>query len=135
VHQEPEHEDYDDDDYNYYPNNYNDFGYPKNFSLDEQAWEKWLKDTIKHIVEEDYNVWVFGNKVTDPTQKFNMSQNSYKDKYFMYLGSNDKQEHVWKSKYFVVDMIDQEYQKHIKSNAKHFLRQPSYYKGLFENLN
>ena len=51
MHQDPEHSDYDDDEYNYYPQ-YNDYGYPKEFAINWAAWEEWLSDAIKDIVNE-----------------------------------------------------------------------------------
>ncbi|NDB56168.1 hypothetical protein EB169_10110 [archaeon] len=136
MHQDPEHNDYDDDDYNYYPQ-YNDYGYPsysKNFKFDWTAWEKWLADAIKEIVNENDNVWLFGNYKAPPKKnKANIKKLS--DKYFMYLGKNQYDESVWKAKYFISDQLDTQYKNHIASNAAHFLQQPDYYKGMFENLN
>ena len=140
MHQDPEHEDYDDDDYKHYPE-YNEYGYSynsKKFDVDWAAWEQWLSKAIKEIVEEDKNVWVFGHHLKDD-KKFIINNTSIKDaskdKYFMYLGSNYYNEGVWKSKYFIVDNIEVEYKQHLASNAAHFLRQPHYYKGLYDNLN
>lgn len=136
MHQDPEHNDYDDDDYNYYPQ-YNDYGYPsysKNFKFDWAAWEKWLADAIKEIVNEDDNVWLFGNYQAPP-KKNKANINKLSDKYFMYLGNNQYDESVWKAKYFISDQLDTQYKNHIASNAAHFLQQPDYYKGMFENLN
>lgn len=139
MHQDPEHQDYDDDEYNYYPE-YNEYGYPnsKKFDVDWAAWEQWLSKAIQEIVEEDKNVWVFGHNLKDD-KKFTINNASIKDtskdKYFMYLGSNYYNEGVWKSKYFIVDDIEVEYKQHLVSNAAHFLRQPHYYKGLYDNLN
>lgn len=140
MHQDPEHENYDDDDYNQYPS-YNEYGYQynsKKFDVDWAAWEQWLSKAIQEIVEEDKNVWVFGHNLKDD-KKFTINNASIKDtskdKYFMYLGSNYYNEGVWKSKYFIVDNIEVEYKQHLASNAAHFLRQPHYYKGLYDNLN
>ena len=131
MHQDPEHEDYDDDEYNYYPS-YNDYGYPKQFNVDFSAWETWLSKVIKDIVEED-NVWVFGHKYTSSDKS--KTDKEAKSKYFMYLGNNTHDEGVWKKKYFVSNKLEQKYRQHLESHAVHFLRQPNYYKGLFDNLN
>ena len=138
MHQDPEHEDYDDDEYNYYPE-YNEYGYPdsKKFDIDFAAWEKWLAKAIKDIVEEDENVWVFGHKLSD-NKKSNGDKIKGKkldDKYFMYLGSNYYDESVWKTKYFICNKLEIGYKNHLSSYAAHFLRQPSYYRGMFDNLN
>ena len=113
MHQDPEHEDYDDDDYNYYPE-YNDFGYPysaKNFKFDWTAWEQWLAGTIKEIVNEDDNVWLFGD-YKSPYKKSNTGSNKLSDKYFMYLGNNHHDETIWKIKYFISDKINTQYKNH-----------------------
>lgn len=140
MHQDPEHEDYDDDEYNHYPQ-YNEYGYPsysKKFDIDWAAWEQWLSKALKDIVEEDNNVWVFGHHIK-PSKKFPVSdvlpKGTLSDKYFVYLGSNHYDEAIWKAKYFVINELDIEYKNHIRSNAAYFLKEPSYYKGLFENLN
>ena len=139
MHQDPEHENYDDDEYKYYPQPYNDYGYPKEFTIDWAAWEQWLSQALKDIVEEDNNVWVFGHGSKSTNKKFPVSdalpKGTLSDKYFMYLGSNHYDESVWKSKYFVCSKIEAAYKNHISSNAAYFLKQPSYYKGMFENLN
>lgn len=136
MHQDPEHEDYDDDDYNYYPKN---TPYSKyDFKFDYLAWEKWLADAIKQIVEEDNNTWSFKiNTVPGfPTKKLpSTTTNASKNKYFMYLGNNQHDEAVWKKKYFVCDPIQLAWANHLESNAVHFLKQPNYYKGLFDILN
>ena len=133
MNQDPEHEDYDDDEYNYYPE-YGEYGctdYSKKFNIDWAAWEKWLEKAIKEIVEEDNNVWVFGHKLLENTK----DTKKLDDKYFMYLGSNHYDEAVWKSKYFIINQLEQDYKNHISARPTYFLNQPSYYKGLFEILN
>jgi hypothetical protein len=126
MNQDPEHEDYDDDEYKYYPNEYNEFGYPKQFNIDWAAWEKWLKDALDEIVQEGDNTWL-----VNPSAKSKKS----KEQLFAYLGTNSYNEAVWKNKYFVVDQINKQYNNHIVSHAAHFLKQPAYYKGLFDILN
>lgn len=133
MHQDPEHEDYDDDEYNYYPE-YSDYGYSKQFKFDWSAWEKWLSDSIKEIVKEDDNMWIFGNYQT-PSNKSNSNTKKLSDKYFMYLGNNQYDESIWKAKYFISDKINRQYQNHISSRPGYFLKQPYYYKGMFDNLN
>ena len=116
MHQEPEHEDYDDDDYKYYPDSY---GYSKKFKIDWAAWEQWLSKAMKDLYADDEYL-----KTTN-----------FSDKYFMYLGKNSYSEPVWKAKYFINQKLEIEYKNHIKSNAVHFLKQPIYYRGLFDNIN
>ncbi len=127
---DPEQEDYDDDEYNYYPKN----EYEYNFDI--SAWEKWLKQAIESIVQENENTWIVQ---PNESKKFPVSGSASKDvdknKLFAYLGSNHYQEGVWKAKYFIKDEINDLWNKHIQANAVHFLKQPRYYKGLFDILN
>lgn len=134
MHQDPEHEDYDDDEYNYYPE-YNEYGYPngKKFDIDFAAWEKWLSKAIKDIVEEDENVWLFGHKLSD--NKKSDKDKKLDDKYFIYLGSNYYDESIWKTKYFISNSLEIAYKNHLSCHPAHFLRQPTYYRGMFDNLN
>ena len=141
---DPEQNEYDDDEYKYYPdggqfNEYNEHGFPKEFKFDWSAWELWLKQALDDIVEEGKTWTVGGFDNNEEEQKFPVSgalpNGALKDKYFMYLGSNHYDEAVWKAKYFIVNEIDQEYKKHIVQHAQHFLKQPSYYRGMFDILN
>lgn len=132
--EEPEDQEYDDDEYKNYPdggqfNNYNEYGYPKQFKFDWASWELWLQDALKDI-QEDNNIWFFGG------QKPKENNNSYnKDKYFTYLGSNIYDEAIWKTKFFIKESLDIEYKNHIAAHPAHFLKQPHYYKGMFDILN
>lgn len=130
MHQDPEHEDYDDDEYNYYPS-YNDYGYPelsKKFSIDWAAWEKWLSDTIKEITQDNSGVLFVGSHLSKNNKK---STNSN----FMYLGKNNYDETIWKTKYFNQNKLEIQYKNHLAQYAAYFLNQPQYYRALFENLN
>ena len=135
MHQDPEHSDYDDDDYNYYPE-YNNYGYPysKKFDLNWAAWEEWLSDAIKEIANEKDNVWLFGG-YKPLSKKGNPTSKKLDDKYFMYLGNNQYDEAVWKTKYFDINKLELQYKNHLASNASYFLKQPMYYRGMFDNLN
>ena len=53
----------------------------------------------------------------------------------LYVGNNQYQEPIWKTKYFIEDKIDTSYRNHIKNNPVHFIQQPNYYKGMFDILN
>lgn len=138
MNQDPEHEDYDDDEYNYYPQ-YNEYGYPeysKKFNIDWAAWEKWLSKTIKEIVEEDENIWVFSSPYKKEKPSYDQEKSKkIDDKYFIYLGNNHYNEPIWKAKYFVLDKIAVQYKKHISYRPKYLLIQPNYYKSMFEILN
>ena len=125
---DPEHEDYDDDEYNYYPEE----NYGWNYKFDMKAWEKWLKEAIEDIIQEDENTWIVQPKipVSDSTP-----QDTSKQTYFMYLGSNHYSEAIWSKEFFISDEINNLWKNHISSNAAHYLKQPNYYKGLHSILN
>jgi len=141
MYDEPEHNEYDDDEYKYYPDSaqfheYNEHGFPKPFKFDWDSWEIWLSQAIKDIVHEKDNVWLLGNYKSSKEQPVSNNISKIpKNKYFEYLGNNNYDEAIWKRKYFVVDKMQQEYKNHISSHAAHFVKQPIYYKGLFDNLN
>tara|TARA_R100000278_G_C5472874_1_gene165136 strand:- start:1777 stop:2178 length:402 start_codon:yes stop_codon:yes gene_type:complete len=124
---DPEHEDYDDDEYNYYPDESS-----WNYKFNLEAWEKWLKQALDDIVQEGENTWVVNpkNPVSDSTPN-----DTSKQVYFMYLGSNHYDEAIWKAKYFICDKINDSYKNHIAQHAAHYLKQPEYYKGLHTILN
>jgi hypothetical protein len=125
---DPEHEDYDDDEYRFYPDSK-----ANKFSIDWVAWQQWLEDAIKDIVQENENTWSVNpskSPVSDSTP-----QDTSKQTYFMYLGSNHYNEAIWKKEYFLCDDINKMWKNHISSNAAHFLKQPEYYKGLHTILN
>lgn len=124
MYEEPEHNEYDDDDYKFYPHE-DHYNYDFKF-------EEWLKQALDDLVQEGDNSWIVQPK------KFPVSDASNgtsKEQFFMYLGSNHYQEAIWKNKYFVNNKLDRLYKNHISSNAAHFLKQPMYYKGLFDILN
>ena len=131
------HEDYDDyeDDDNYE----NQDKYKHYFKFDPEAWDAWgklLYETLGDIVESSPNVWYIGSYLPDKFVPVNSYiPNTGQGKSFQYLGSNYAGQGVWKTKYFIVDPIDISYRKHLEANAKHFLQQPIYYRGLFDILN
>jgi len=134
MHQEDE-EDYDD-----YEDSHQNSGdpYKSYFKFDPDAWDAWgkaLYDALDDLVDKSSNVWyVYG---WDP-KKFPV--NSYfsstgKEKSFQYLGNNYDGVQIWKKKYFVCDPIQHMYIDHLSSHAQYFVKQPHYYKGMFDILN
>jgi hypothetical protein len=130
-------EDYDDD--------HNDLEnkYKKYFKFDPNAWDAWgkmLYDALNEIVEYPSNVWYFGSKNIEGFPPKSLPVNSYfpntgKGNSFQYLGKNYDGAAIWKKKYFVHDEIQSMYVDHISAHAIYFLKQPYYYKGLFDILN
>jgi len=138
MYDEPEYNEYDDDEYKYYPdgspfNEYNEHGFPKEFKFDWASWEQWLKDALDDIILENESTWIVQPKKFPVSG--NDSQGTSKFKYFVYLGNNHYGEEVWDTKYFINDKIDQLWKQYLQSNAAYLLKEPQYYKGMFDNLN
>ena len=53
----------------------------------------------------------------------------------LYLGNNYQNQQIWKTKYFIKNELEIEYKNHIKNYPAYFVRQPAYYKGMFDILN
>lgn len=136
MHQENEDNDYDD-----YEDSQQNSGDPyKNyFKFDPDAWDAWgkaLYDALDDLVDKSNHVWyVYG---WDP-KKFPVNSyfpNTGKDqKTFQYLGNNYDGQAIWKKKYFVSNPIQNMYIDHLSDHAAYFVKQPHYYKGLFDILN
>lgn len=145
MYEDPEHQDYDDDEYKYFPdggqfNEYNEHGFPKEFQINWEAWEKWLSEAIKEITKENDNQWIvtqYGSN--EPKEEFPVSgklpKGTLSEEHFAYLGNNHYDEAIWKVKYFINNHLDISYKNHLSSHAAYFLKQPKYYRGLFDNLN
>ena len=89
-------------------------------------WDQWLSELFKNMKQkEDYD-WYYSDilNTLDP-----------KEQYFLFLGKNIDNESLWKNKYVISEHINSIYKRHISANSKHFLEQPTYYKGLFDILN
>lgn len=54
---------------------------------------------------------------------------------FLYLGNNYQNQPIWKNAYLVKDKVNILYKNHISQHSVHFLKQPTYYKGMFDILN
>jgi hypothetical protein len=138
------HEDYEDDNYDDYEDSQDNSGgqYKHYFKFDPNAWDAWgkfLYDSLKGIVESSPNVWYtpinipgFPHKSIPVDSYFS---NTGKNKNFQYLGSNYFKEPIYKTQYFIENRINNDYKNHLRSNAVHFVNQPSYYRGMFDILN
>jgi hypothetical protein len=120
--------------------------YKHYFKFDPEAWDSWgkmLQDALNDIVENSPNVWYVGGFGTPPASGFpskSIPVNSYfsntgKGNSFQYLGNNYDGVKVWKKKYFIHDKTQHDYINHIVSHSVYFLKQPHYYKGMFDILN
>lgn len=127
MYDEPEHDDYDDDEYNFFPSQEDN----NNFKFDWASWELWLKDALNDIVSQNDGEWLFQYSLLPKNKKSDID----KTKNFLYFGKNKYDEAIRKYKYFIANYFDIQYKNHFMSNASHILRQPQYYRGLHEMLN
>jgi len=98
------------------------------------AFSEWLKD----ILDTSYNIeYIPGFPfISLPVTDLNpIYGGSFMPSIPLYLGNNQYNEPIYKTKHFVVNSIKNEYIKHLQNNATHFIKQPTYYKGLFDIMN
>jgi hypothetical protein len=137
------HEDYEDDNYDDNDDSQDtpESHYKKYFKFDPDAWDAWgkmLYDTLNEIVEYPSNIWYISSNFPKPKGSLPVNDYFSKSGNFknsLYLGNNHYKEPIYKNKYFVHDKLHGDYKNHLRSNAIHFLRQPNYYKGMFDILN
>ena len=126
---------YDDEHYNYdYNDQYDPYKFYFTFNVDQNTpLSDWISKMIDKILSKDFPEIDVNKMIVFPVNSWN--PNTVNDKKFQYLGSNYYKEPIWKSKYWVKDTINNMYTQHIQANARHFIQQPSHYKGLFDILN
>lgn len=130
-------EEYDDDYYNYdYNDQYDPYKFYFKFDLDSNSSvSDWIQDMINNIFKSPIeNINQFPVVQFPVNSYFPNTENEPKNP-FLYLGNNYQNQPIWKNKYFVKDEIHTEYKNHLASHASHFVKQPTYYKGLFDILN
>lgn len=137
MHEDYEDEDYDDDHYDYDHPSLNPYQWFFKFDVGpDTPLSKWLTDIVNKFIgsSEDYkmiNIPGFPPKMF-PVNSWNPNTGGNN---LQYLGSNYAGSPIWKQQYFVLDKIQIQYKLHIQANARHFVSQPVYYKGLFDILN
>lgn len=133
---------YDDDHYNHDNNDQHDDPYKFyfTFNIDNTSLSEWVSKMINDMIQnpESYDNYKITNIPGFPM--YVLPVNSWnpitgKNNSFQYLGSNYYEEPIYKTKYLISNTINQQYKLHLQNNAKHFISQPSYYKGLFDILN
>jgi hypothetical protein len=122
---EPYDDDIPDDPYKFY------------FQFDTEWITKYIDEIVKKLSESGFeykitNIEGFPYKSLPVNSYFS---NTAEDSSSLYLGNNYWNEGVWKKKHFIQNKLQNEYVNHLQSNAGYFLRQPQYYKGLYEILN
>ena len=104
---------------------------------------EWVKKYMDSLINKTEYKWISKDIIEDVLKEFSpivlpvnsLFSSIVEDKTSLYLGNNYWNEGVWKKKYFIRDRLQEAYVKHLQSNARHFLNQPRYYKGLYEILN
>lgn len=144
------HEDFDDeddnedDDYNYDHPSLSPYQWYYKFDVGPNTpISNWLNDIVDQWISPDSFKglpidWKFFSIPGFPSKKFPVNSwhpDAGKNNSFQYLGANYDGCQIWKKKYFVSNPLNNEYVKHLNANAVHFLRQPDYYKGLFDIMN
>lgn len=136
MHEEYEDDNYDDDEYDYDHPSLNPYQWFFKFDVSQDSpLSSWISDLINNVMKNDndiQNVPGFPYKMF-PVNSWN--PDTGKGNSFQYLGSNYAGQPIWKKKYFVHDKLQTEYTNHLQKYAAHFIKQPHYYKGLFEILN
>lgn len=136
------HEPYDDDDnydddYYNYDNNQDKFKWYFTFDVDKnQSLSDWVINQLNEFLKTDK--WTVDNSTGLPIIKFPVNgwnPSTGNDLKFQYLGSNYQGQQIWKTKHFLGDKYNQEYRSHLQSHAAHFVKQPRYYRGMFDILN
>lgn len=142
------HEPYDDDEDSYDENDSHEYPYDPYqwyYKFDMSPYSpisNWLNDLLsKWIYSADIkdltDGWEFVSIPGFSAKQFPVNSwypNTASNK-LQYLGSDYQGSPIWKTKYLFVDKIDMNYKLHIQSHAPHFVKQPSYYRGMFDILN
>lgn len=138
---EEEDDGYDDDHYDYDNNDqYDPYKFYFKFDVSNTPLSEWITKMINDMIQnpESYDNYKITNIPGFPFVSFPVNSwnpNTESNPKLQYLGSNYKGEPIWKSKYFVCNLINQEYKNHLQNNAAYFIKQPNYYEGLFDILN
>jgi hypothetical protein len=130
-----DYEEYDEDDYIDPKDQYKHY-----FKFDPEAWDAWgkmLYDTLNGFIQgpDHNNIWFIDKFHKDCVPVNSYFPNTGQSKNFQYLGNNYQDAKIWKTKYFALDKINILYLNHIQSYPIHFIKQPEYYRGLFDILN
>ena len=130
------HDPYDDEDDGYdddhYDKDYNDQYDPYKFYFKFDVTNTPLSEWIQKTITDMFNNTFDKNLSKFPVNSWNPNTVNKK---FQYLGSNYDGDQIWKTKYLAVNHIEIEYKLHLQSHAGYFVKQPEYYKGLFDILN
>ena len=151
------HEPYDDYD-DYYEDNYDD-SQDYDQSKSESDWNKFyfkfdvnnspLSDWVQKMID---NIFKDSSKDANKNDWYNMSyvsgfpfvslpvndwisNTAGGGNSLLYLGNNHYNEPIYKNKHFIENKLLNTYTNHIQQHAVHFVKQPNYYKGLYDILN
>ena len=142
-----EDDEYDEDYYNYdYGDQYDPYKFYFKFDVGPNSS---LSDWFGKMVNQWFNIdqesldklsWyqLPQNDLGFPVVSFpvnSWNSNTEKGNSFQYLGSNYQGSPIWKKKYLIKDQVNILYKNHILQHSIHFLKQPTYYKGMFDILN
>jgi hypothetical protein len=133
MHQDPEHNEYDDDDYNYYPHeNYDDFFKEFGKLTPEEINEKW-QAWIENVLDD----LLFDGATISFNPKFPVSDSSKgaEDQPPLYLGMGHNGLPIWKTFWFKDWGLYNVWKSHMNQHSAYILKEPTYYKNLYEIMN
>lgn len=128
---------YDDDDYDYDHPSLHPYQYYYKFDVGpDHPISKWISDMVNNFLEssEEFkmiNIPGFQHQMF-PVNSWHPNTGG---KNLQYLGSNYQGSPIWKKQYFVIDKVNSSYKLHLQAHAAHFIKQPIYYRGMFDILN
>lgn len=149
------HEPYDDYE-DYYEDDYDDSN-DYDQSQPESDWNKfyfkfdvssgpiseWVQKMIDNLINKppsDTNDWYTINNISDfpfvslPVTDW-LSNTVSGGNSLLYLGNNQYNEPIYKAKHFLENKLVNSYTNHLQQHASYFIKQPSYYKSLYDILN
>lgn len=136
---ENDEDEYGEDQYNhdYPPKNPYQWYYKFDITSDSPV-SKWFDDLINDFIKNssnDYNIVSIPGFYSKKFPVNSWNPDTDKGNSFQYLGSNYQGSPIWKTEYFIIDRLNSEYKLHLQSHANHFVKQPHYYKSMFDILN
>lgn len=123
------HESYDEDNYDDsqdYDKNQLDWNkFYFKFDVTHSPLSDWVKKTVDKLLGDQF--------VSFPVNDW--LSNTGGGNSLLYLGNNHYNEPIYKTKYFIEDKLLNTYTNHLQQYAVYFIKQPAYYKGLYDILN
>jgi hypothetical protein len=95
------------------------------FDVTHSPLSDWVKKTVDKLLGDQF--------VSFPVNDW--LSNTGGGNSLLYLGNNHYNEPIYKTKHFIENKLLNTYTNHIQQHALYFIKQPMYYKGLYDILN